>query len=59
MKRLERAGRKGSCRGASEAGEATGIEGPSEVLGRGVCRRTGLRKRTRAGHHTWWEAILD
>lgn len=36
VKRLEWAGEKGSCRGASEAGEETGIEGPSKVLGRGV-----------------------
>lgn len=36
VKRLEWAGGKGSCRGASEAGEETGIEGPSKVLGRGV-----------------------
>lgn len=33
-KGLEQAGGKGSCRGASKAGEKTGMDGPSKVLGR-------------------------
>lgn len=52
VKRLERAGGKGSCRGASEAGEETGIEGPSKVLGRGVVPVHRLSKRVRTGHQT-------
>lgn len=41
MRRLEQAGGKGSCRGASEAGEETGIEGPGRQSV-GVGERRGV-----------------
>lgn len=58
VKTLERAGRKGSCRGASEAGQATGTKDQAKS-GEQRCAMPRAEGKGEGRFPPWWEAVLD